>query len=98
MTPGADAATDTAEIKIEDRPHFLPNAAPIALNALTISSGEGERFVDASQTLAHKAVGGFVPKGNFGIWARNLMMKLLPLMPADMVLKEAYAAANAISI
>lgn len=55
-------------------------------------------FVDASQTLAHKAVGGFVPKGNFGIWARNLMMKLLPLMPADMVLKEAYAAANAISI
>ncbi|OEO31995.1 FAD-dependent oxidoreductase [Devosia insulae DS-56] len=55
-------------------------------------------FVDASQTLAHKAVGGFVPKGNFGIWMRNLMMKLLPLMPADMVLKEAYAAANAISI
>lgn len=55
-------------------------------------------FVDASQTLAHKAVGGFVPKGNLGIWMRNLMMKLLPLMPADMVLKEAYAAANAISI
>lgn len=55
-------------------------------------------FVDASQALAQKAVGGFVPKGSFGIWARNLMMKLLPLMPADMVLKEAYAAANAISI
>jgi 2-polyprenyl-6-methoxyphenol hydroxylase-like FAD-dependent oxidoreductase len=55
-------------------------------------------FVDASQTLAHKAVGGFVPKGNFGIFMRNLMMKLLPLMPADMVLKEAYAAADAISI
>jgi 2-polyprenyl-6-methoxyphenol hydroxylase-like FAD-dependent oxidoreductase len=55
-------------------------------------------FVDASQALAQKAVGGFVPKGNFAIWARNLMMKLLPLLPADMVLKEAYAAANAISI
>lgn len=55
-------------------------------------------FVEASQSLAQKAVGGFVPKGNLGIWMRNLMMKLLPLMPADMVLKEAYAAANAISI
>lgn len=55
-------------------------------------------FVTASQTLAHKAVGGFVPKGNLGIWMRNLMMKLLPLLPADVVLKEAYAAANAISI
>lgn len=55
-------------------------------------------FVDASQSLAHKAVGGFVPKGNFGIWMRNLMMKLLPLLPVEVMLKETYAAANAISI
>lgn len=55
-------------------------------------------FVDASQTLAHKAVGGFVPKGNFGIGMRNLMMKLLPLLPVEVMLKETYAAANAISI
>lgn len=55
-------------------------------------------FVDASQTLAHKAVGGFVPKGNLSIWMRNLMMKLLPLLPVEVMLKETYAAANAISI
>jgi 2-polyprenyl-6-methoxyphenol hydroxylase-like FAD-dependent oxidoreductase len=55
-------------------------------------------FVDASQSLAHKAVGGFVPKGNFGIFMRNLMMKLLPLLPVEVMLKETYAAANAISI
>lgn len=55
-------------------------------------------FVDASQTLARKAVGGFVPKGKFSIWMRNLMMKLLPLLPVEVMLKETYAAANAISI
>ncbi|CAN7537212.1 FAD-dependent monooxygenase [Devosia sp. LjRoot16] len=55
-------------------------------------------FVDASQTLAHKAVGGFVPKSKFSIWMRNLMMKLLPLLPVEAMLKETYAAANAISI
>ena len=55
-------------------------------------------FVDASQTLAHKAVGGFVPRGKFDIWMRNLMMKLLPLMPADLMLREAYAAANAVQL
>lgn len=55
-------------------------------------------FVDASQALAHKAVGGFVPKGNFSIFMRNLMMKLLPLLPVEVILKETYAAANAISI
>jgi 2-polyprenyl-6-methoxyphenol hydroxylase-like FAD-dependent oxidoreductase len=55
-------------------------------------------FVNGSQTLAKKAVGGFVPKGRFSIWMRNLVMKLMPLMPVEMMLKETYAVANAISI
>jgi 2-polyprenyl-6-methoxyphenol hydroxylase-like FAD-dependent oxidoreductase len=55
-------------------------------------------FVDASQSLAMKAVNGFVPKGRFSIWMRNLMMKMLPLMPVEVMLKETYAVANAISI
>ncbi|MEO8883408.1 MAG: FAD-dependent monooxygenase [Devosia sp.] len=55
-------------------------------------------FVDASQALAMKATGGFVPTSKFMIWVRNMFMKLIPLMPADVILKEAYGAANAISI
>jgi 2-polyprenyl-6-methoxyphenol hydroxylase-like FAD-dependent oxidoreductase len=55
-------------------------------------------FADASQAMALKAVNGFVPASPVMIWLRNLMMKLLPLMPGDMILKEALATANAITL
>lgn len=45
-----------------------------------------------------REVATMVPKGNFSIFMRNLMMKLLPLLPVEVMLKETYAAANAISI
>ena len=55
-------------------------------------------FVAASQKLAHGAGSSFVPKSTFGIAMRNLLMKLLPLMPGDAMLKPVLAAANAVSL
>lgn len=55
-------------------------------------------FANASQAMALKAVNGFVPASPVMIWLRNLMMKLLPLMPGEMILKEAMATANAITL
>ncbi len=55
-------------------------------------------FADASQALALKAVSGFAPKTELTIWLRNLAMKMLPLLPTKIFLKEVYAAANATSL
>lgn len=55
-------------------------------------------FADASQALALKAVNGFVPASPATIWLRNLMMKLLPLFPVEVMLKEVLAAANAVTL
>ena len=55
-------------------------------------------FVDGSQAFALKATTGFAPSSNAGIWLRNLMMKLLPLFPVEVMLKEVLAAANAVKL
>jgi 2-polyprenyl-6-methoxyphenol hydroxylase-like FAD-dependent oxidoreductase len=55
-------------------------------------------FAEASQALALKAVNGFVPESLVKIWVRNMLMKLLPLMPVEVMLKEVLAAANAITL
>ena len=66
--------------------------------ALAAYARDMRPFVDASQGLALRAVKGFVPQTNLGIWSRNQLMKLLPLMPADMIMKETMAAANAVTL
>jgi 2-polyprenyl-6-methoxyphenol hydroxylase-like FAD-dependent oxidoreductase len=55
-------------------------------------------FADASQALALKAVSGFVPTSRRMIWLRNLVMRVLPLLPGDFMLKEVDAAANAVRL
>jgi 2-polyprenyl-6-methoxyphenol hydroxylase-like FAD-dependent oxidoreductase len=78
--------------------HELRAAGGNHLQAFAAYQRKLQPFVDASQALALKAVGGFVPTSRLMIRLRNLMMKMLPLLPADVVMKEAYATANAVSL
>lgn len=55
-------------------------------------------FVDAAQHLATRAAGAFVPPTSFKLFLRNLMLKLLPLMPADMMTRDANAVATTVTL
>ncbi|QQR37265.1 FAD-dependent monooxygenase [Devosia oryziradicis] len=55
-------------------------------------------FATASQKLAMSARGGFVPNSSFGIAVRNLMLKVLPLMPGNVIMKPVQDAAETVTL
>jgi len=55
-------------------------------------------FSDAAQALALKAVNGFAPRTGWTMWANRMLMKLLPFMPAEVILKEIRGIATAVAI
>lgn len=55
-------------------------------------------FSDAAQALALKAVGGFAPRNRWSMWFNQLLMKLMPFMPAEVILKEIRGIATAVAI
>jgi len=55
-------------------------------------------FSNAAQALAQKAKSGFVPRSSWNLLVSNLLMKLLPFMPAEMILKEIKGVATAVTV
>jgi 2-polyprenyl-6-methoxyphenol hydroxylase-like FAD-dependent oxidoreductase len=55
-------------------------------------------FSNAAQALAQKAKGGFVPRSSWSMLVSSLLMKLLPFMPAEVILKEIRGVATAVAI
>jgi 2-polyprenyl-6-methoxyphenol hydroxylase-like FAD-dependent oxidoreductase len=55
-------------------------------------------FSNAAQALAQKAKGGFVPKSSWTMLVSSLLMKLLPFMPAEVILKEIHGVATAVTV
>lgn len=55
-------------------------------------------FVAGAQAFARKATKHFTPASRFGVAMEMLMMKLLPLFPVEVMLKDVLAAANSVDL